>query len=270
MRRDVASIIRHDDLFFTRFLLIDGQQDSTAGRFDRDEILVFANPDTELQCDIGPLIRHLEEEKTAAAFGRLRYPDGTTQRFIRNFPTFLTMFGELFGLPTLFPQWTALSELVRDGNHEVYDRPRFIEAASGAFFVMRKEVYASVGMFDEDFFVYGEETDLFFRLKEKGYVIFYDPGVEIIHHHGKSTSGNPAMYTMLQANKYRFVKKHYSRPFALIYRYMYLFLFDVTRFSQAKLRSVFTSGKRREESRAGAEQHKEAIFWELFNKDGLP
>lgn len=43
IRRDVASIIRHDDLFFTRFLLIDGTLDTIAGRQDRDELLIFSN-----------------------------------------------------------------------------------------------------------------------------------------------------------------------------------------------------------------------------------
>ena len=228
------------------------------------DVLILANPDTELTCSVSSLIAHVSEDRhTAVAFGRLIYPDGSTQEFIRNFPTVLNQVSEIFGLAHLFPNAMWACEMVRRKNNRVYLEPHFIDSGSGAFFVMKRDVFLRAGMFDEDYFVYGEETDLFFRLNKLGYKIFYDPTVEIVHHHGKSTSQNPMMYAMLQKNRYLFIKKHYSRKHAAAYRYFCLLPYDCTRYLLSILRCFVLKGRTREESCDKARRHLGALLWEL-------
>lgn len=63
-----------------------------------------------------------------------------------------------------------------------------VDAISGAFFMTRKSVLNKVGGFDEDYFLYGEDIDLCFRIKEAGFKIMYVPDVVVLHHKG-ITSG---------------------------------------------------------------------------------
>ncbi len=67
-------------------------------------------------------------------------------------------------------------------------KPHEVDAISGAFFMTRKDVLRKVGLFDEDYFLYGEDLDLCFRIKTAGYKIMYVPDVKIIHYKGV-TSG---------------------------------------------------------------------------------
>lgn len=62
-----------------------------------------------------------------------------------------------------------------------------VDAISGAFFLTRKSVLNKVGFFDESFFMYGEDIDLCYRIKQAGYKIVYEPSVEIIHQKGISS-----------------------------------------------------------------------------------
>lgn len=65
--------------------------------------------------------------------------------------------------------------------------PHEVDAIVGAFFLTRKEVLDKVGLFDERFFLYGEDLDLCFRIKKAGYKIMYVPEVKIIHLKGISS-----------------------------------------------------------------------------------
>jgi GT2 family glycosyltransferase len=62
-----------------------------------------------------------------------------------------------------------------------------VDAISGAFFLTRKSVLDKVGLFDEDYFMYAEDIDLCFRIKQAGYKIMYLPSVKILHHKGVSS-----------------------------------------------------------------------------------
>lgn len=100
-----------------------------------------------------------------------------------------------------------------------------VDAISGAFFLTRKSVLNKVGFFDESFFMYGEDIDLCYRIKQAGYKIVYEGAVEIIHQKGissglkkhsqKITSADyqtklRAFDAFYQSMKI-FYKKHYER-----------------------------------------------------------
>lgn len=67
-------------------------------------------------------------------------------------------------------------------------KPHEVDAIAGAFFLTKKDVLDKVGYFDEDYFLYAEDLDLCFRIKQAGYKIMYVPDVKIIHYKGV-TSG---------------------------------------------------------------------------------
>jgi GT2 family glycosyltransferase len=62
-----------------------------------------------------------------------------------------------------------------------------VDAISGAFFLTRKKILDKVGLFDEDYFMYAEDIDLCFRIKQAGFKIMYLPSVKILHHKGISS-----------------------------------------------------------------------------------
>jgi len=91
--------------------------------------------------------------------------------------------------------------------------PGQIAWVSGASMFFRRQVFASLGGFDPDFFLYNEETDLCLRLREKGYVIGYVDTVEVTHIGGVSERANDPHQTALRrlAGLHLFWQKHYSK-----------------------------------------------------------
>ena len=91
--------------------------------------------------------------------------------------------------------------------------PGRIAWVSGASMFLRRQVFAELGGFDPDFFLYNEETDLCLRLREKGYVIGYVDTVEVIHIGGVSERANDPHQTALRrlAGLHLFWQKHYSK-----------------------------------------------------------
>ena len=230
------------------------------------DILLFANPDTELEGPLSPLLGHFKDPATGAVFGQLFAPDGTPQEFIRNFPTLLNQVGELFGLPRIFPTADTWCEMVRKGHREVYGKAHAVDSASGAFVLVRRSAFRDAGGFDEDYFLYGEETDLFFRFRKLGYRVLYDPAVRILHHHGRSTAQLPASHAMMQRGRHLFVRKNYSPAEALVFRYLLQVAYDLTRSAFALGRSLFGAASKRDLYSRQAARHLEALRWELLNR----
>src|SRR5690606_34326973 len=89
-----------------------------------------------------------------------------------------------------------------------------VDAISGSFMMMRKEVYNKVGGFDEEFFMYGEDLDLCYRIQKAGYKVFYVHSTQIIHYKGESTKRSSIDETkVFYSAMHLFVKKHLSTSF---------------------------------------------------------
>src|SRR5260370_2797 len=63
-------------------------------------------------------------------------------------------------------------------------KPHEVDAITGAFFLTKKSVLDKVGLFDEDYFMYAEDIDLCYRIKQAGYKIMYIPQIKLLHHKG--------------------------------------------------------------------------------------
>ena len=94
--------------------------------------------------------------------------------------------------------------------HLPWDEPNQIEVISGAFCLLRRKALDKVGLLDEDFFMYGEDIDLSYRLLKGGYENWYLP-LPIVHYKGKSTRKTDYRYVhVFYQAMLIFFKKHYS------------------------------------------------------------
>jgi GT2 family glycosyltransferase len=127
----------------------------------------------------------------------------------RGLPTPAVAFYKMFGLARVFPKSRNfgryhLGFLSPEETHE-------IEVLSGAFMLLRKEALDQVGLLDEDYFMYGEDIDLSYRLTQGGWKNYYFPGTRIIHYKGESTKRTSVNYVFVF---YRamviFAKKHFA------------------------------------------------------------
>jgi GT2 family glycosyltransferase len=133
---------------------------------------------------------------------RLLNGDGTLQRSWAQFPTF---WSEIKGINVRL--WRRF--LTCDGT-EAYS----VDWVGGACLLIRRETITQVGMLDEHFFMYSEETDWCFRARQAGWEICYYPNAQVIHFGGQSSrQASVRMKAELYRSKLRFFAKHYgARP----------------------------------------------------------
>ncbi|MEP7254254.1 MAG: glycosyltransferase [Ferruginibacter sp.] len=178
----------------------------------KGQFILFLNPDTIVPEDcFEKCFEFFQLHADAGALG-IRMIDGGG-KFLkeskRAFPSPLTSLYKLSGLATLFPRSKIfakyhLGHLSESENHE-------IDVLAGAFMMIPGWVLKKIGNFDEQFFMYGEDVDLSFRIQKAGYKNYYFAESSIIHFKGESTKRGSLNYVRLfyQAMNL-FVKKHYS------------------------------------------------------------
>lgn len=153
------------------------------GRF-----ILLLNPDTIVEKDTFlKCTEFMNSHPDAGAVGvRMMNGEG---KFLpeskRAFPTIQTAFFKTVGLSYLFPRSSLINR---------YYLPQIdltetslTEVISGAFMFLRRDALNKSGLLDEDYFMYGEDIDLSYRLVHTGYFNYYFPGAVIVHFKGKST-----------------------------------------------------------------------------------
>lgn len=134
----------------------------------------------------------------------------------RGLPTPAVAFYKIFGLSALFPKSEKfgqyhLGHLSKEENHQ-------IEILSGAFMMMRKSVLDEIGLLDENFFMYGEDIDLSYRITQAGYTNHYLADTQIIHYKGESTKKSSINYVFVFYRAMAiFAKKHFSNKNAQLF-----------------------------------------------------
>jgi GT2 family glycosyltransferase len=136
----------------------------------------------------------------------------TVQMTCFRFPSVLNLLLSASGLAKLFEYNKFLGrELMlwwkRDSTHEV-------DAASGMFLLVRRKAIEEVGMFDESFFLYYEETDWCRRFSDAGWKIIFWPQAKILHIHGGSQSSSQKaaeMFAQQRKSMLIYFRKHHSR-----------------------------------------------------------
>jgi GT2 family glycosyltransferase len=177
------------------------------GRF-----ILLLNPDVTVQpgC-VGRLTDFLLVRPDAGAVGpRLERPDGKLDLAARRgFPTPSAAFYRFSGLNRLFPRSARfnrynMGHLPETDSHE-------IDAGTAACLLVRRAAVDRVGFFDPDYFMYGEDIDLCYRLKTGGWKVFYLPDARAVHVKGASTrQSTRKMLWEFHRAMWTFHHKHYA------------------------------------------------------------
>src|SRR3954470_3834696 len=173
-----------------------------------DYFLLLNSDAWALEGSLERLVGFAEEHPEAAVVGpKLLNLDGTLQRSVRGFPTLWRLATEYFFLRKLAPRSRALNAFYGAGF--AYDEPREAEFLMGACLLVRREAADTVGLFDEDFFMFSEETDWCYRFRQAGWKVLFTPDAEFVHVGGATTSQNwgPLFREQLRGHV-RFLAKH--------------------------------------------------------------
>jgi len=178
---------------------------------------LLLNPDTVLQEGaLEALVAFLEAHPRVAAAGpRLLNPDGSLQENAFAFPTLLqTIFD-------FFPLHGRLYRSRLNGRYpETYGQQPFpMDHPLGACLLLRWEALDQVGLLDEGYFMYVEEVDLCYRLKQAGWEVWHVPAARVVHYSGQSTRQlAERMFVELHRSRYRFFHHYYSPAFCWVHR----------------------------------------------------
>jgi GT2 family glycosyltransferase len=164
----------------------DGAPQSVPSSYPRYALLL--NPDTVLPPSaLADMLAFMQEHPEAGVVGpRLVREDGSLDRACRrSFPTPEVAAYRLSGLSRLFPS----SE--RFGRYNLTylspDVTAEVDSVVGAFMLIRGAALAQVGLLDEQFFMYAEDLDLCYRIKQQGWQVWYNAGVTVLHYKGQSS-----------------------------------------------------------------------------------
>jgi hypothetical protein len=159
------------------------------------DYLLILNPDTILQEDtLTKCLDYYKQNPLAGALTcKLVLPNGKLDLACRrSFPSASVAIYRMIGLSRLFPKSRKFARynLTYLDENETYE----VDAIVGAFMFISRRIFEQVGGFDEDYFMYGEDIDLCFRIKNAGYKNYYYSGTSIIHYKGESTRKSSVSY----------------------------------------------------------------------------
>ena len=183
---------------------------NAAFRHARGRHILLLNSDTIVRPDtMRCLVDFLDTHPEAGAAGcKILNPDGTFQHDCRRgFPTPMAAIYKLSGLSRLFPHNPRFARY--NLTYLDPDELSEVDALSGSCMMVRREVFEQVGFLDEAYFMYGEDLDWCYRMRQAGWRIYYVPDTTIIHFRGQSGRAEEmrVQYRKNQAMAI-FVRKH--------------------------------------------------------------
>ncbi len=169
---------------------------ATTGRY----VFVLNEDTTSEDWGFERMVAHLDANSRVAALApRLVYPDGRPQDSAWRFPSPTAAALGLFTLSRV--------GIVQSRGSETRD----VDWAMAAALLLRREALDEVGLFDEEFFIYSEETDLARRLRREGWRTQYFPHVTVVHHESQFSAGIPERrINEMWRGRHRYWRKHHS------------------------------------------------------------
>ena len=218
-----------------------GRANNQAMREARGRYILVLNPDTLLQEDtLRTLVAFMDAHPNAGAAGcRILNPDGTfAPESRRAFPTPSVALYRMAGLSRLFPNSPTFGRY--NMTYLPADEVCEVDALSGSCMMVRRDALAyaydtvaearehasgdgaapleegtGAGLFDEEFFMYGEDLDWCFRIQQAGWKIYYTPETQIIHYKGESTRKGELRYVRLfYGAMLQFAEKHFNGEYS--------------------------------------------------------
>ncbi|MFI7701642.1 glycosyltransferase family 2 protein [Nonomuraea sp. NPDC049480] len=175
---------------------------------DKLDGVYVLNPDCRLRPgSIAPLLDCLREPGRGIAVPYMVNPDGTLQPSLRRMPTLGRALAEAVVGGTLAGRVGRLGELVTDPRD--YARPGAFAWATGAAMLLSPQVIREVGVWDESFLLYSEETDYCLRAADLGWTTWYEP-TSVIEHIGGDSGVNPTLAALLIVNKVRLYRRRHG------------------------------------------------------------
>ncbi|MCL2670067.1 MAG: glycosyltransferase family 2 protein [Syntrophaceae bacterium] len=190
-----------------------GAANNQALRIMAGRYALLLNSDTVLTGGaVEDLVAFLETHPEAAmACGQLLNADGSRQNSIAAFPSFWTLLANMPLLETLFPGRFPSKRRIHAGPIEV-------DSGIGACLMVRKSAIDGVGMFDERYFFFFEETDLARQMRNAGWKIFHVPSARIIHFQGQSIGRDICSRVAFFRSRYQYFRKWERLPVYLLVR----------------------------------------------------
>jgi len=196
---------------FPEVILIDNpmnlgfaRANNQALRLSKGKYTLLLNPDTQVkEGAIETLLSLMESHPGVGVAGaQLLNSDGTRQNSIANFPSLATELLNKSLLRWLFP--TRFPGKERD-----YPEPIEVDSVIGACMMVRREAMEQVGLLDEDYFLFLEETDLCYRIKKAEWKVYHVPQAEVYHFQGKSAEKDKKRAKVeYYRSRYQFFKKN--------------------------------------------------------------
>ena len=201
----VKTIINKENLGFSK-------ANNQAILKSKSRYILLLNPDTVLQEDtLAKCIDYMDKNSDVGGLG-VRMIDGKgcfLPESKRGLPTPKAAFYKMSGLAALFPKSREFGRYHMKYLSEWETNE--VDVLAGAFMMLRNDVLAEIGLLDEQFFMYGEDIDLSYRITLAGYKNIYFPETTIIHYKGESTKKKSVNYVKVFYNAMvLFAQKHYS------------------------------------------------------------
>lgn len=186
-------------------------------RMAKGRYILLLNSDTIVEKHTFQQMLELMDQKPdlGAAGCKVVLPDGSLDKACRRgFPTPSASFYYAFGIAKLFPDNPRFNQYQLSYLDPDEEYP--VDCLVGAFMMVRREAIEQVGLLDEQFFMYGEDIDWCYRIKQAGWKNYYYPRTSITHYKGASSRKKPfkIIYEFHRA-MYLFHKKHYQKKYSI-------------------------------------------------------
>lgn len=185
-----------------------GQANNLAAAACSTPYLLLLNSDAQLQAETLSRLLGLAEDRPrlAVAGAQLRNPDSSFQSSHFRFPSLWRQFLVLSGAGRwlLRPRYPSFGPQADQG-------PQCVDWVSGACMLVRSEAFVACGGFDRGYFMYGEEMDLCYRLRQAGWEVWYHPAAVALHEGAGSQAQVPtSREAQLYRGTVRFFRSHYG------------------------------------------------------------
>ncbi len=202
---------RHVEIIDSNHNLGFARANNIAIRQSESDYVLLLNPDTFVGEDtLREVVAFMDSHPGVGGVGvRMQNVDGTlAMESRRGLPSPLTSFYKMCGLCARFPKNRVFGRYYL--SFLEWGEPQRIEVISGAFCFLRRSALDKIGLLDEDFFMYGEDIDLSYRLLKGGYENWYLPQ-PILHYKGESTHKSSFRYVhVFYQAMLIFFRKHYG------------------------------------------------------------
>jgi len=236
MLKNLKSEISNLKIIFNKKNLGYPKGNNQALKLATGNYVLFLNSDVIVdKLDFDTLIAYFENHKSVGVLTvKVVLPTGDIDPAShRGFPTLWNSFCYFLGLEKIFGKMGIFSKFFGGYHLTNLDLSKIheIDSPSGAFYLTRKNILDKIGGFDEKFFMYGEDLDLSFRIKELGYKIVYYPKFQVTHLKYSSGLKTEDIKTRKTTNNYFydamkiFYKKHYHDQYPFfVNKLVYFFI----------------------------------------------